>query len=144
MEQFHDRMVDSRPVLDETCEVQCITKELKLLKCELSDNFVKGCIIAKLPSQRNFVTSPMHLRREFSVEDVIHHMNFGQNLRERTKGPRDLLVQIWCRRIFTSSRETTRSSKILPSRRVRRTTRKILAATLVVMMDTGPTDAHRS
>ena len=50
MEQFHDyRMVENRPVLEQAHEIQCIVKELELLKCELPDKFVTGCIIAKLP-----------------------------------------------------------------------------------------------
>ena len=50
MEQFHDyKMVDNCSVLDKAHEIQCIAKELELLKCELPDKFVAGCIIAKLP-----------------------------------------------------------------------------------------------
>ena len=85
MEQFHDyRMVDNRSVLDRAHEIQCIAKELELLKCELPDKFVVGCIIAKLPpSWRNFATSLKHLRREFSVEDVIGHLSVEQNSRAK-------------------------------------------------------------
>ena len=62
----------------------CITKELEVLKCELPDKFVVGCIIAKLPpSWRNFATSLKHLRREFSVEDVIGHLSVEQNSRAK-------------------------------------------------------------
>ena len=85
MEQFHDyRMVDNRSVLDQAHEIQCIAKELELLKCELPDKFVVGCIIAKLPpSWRNFATSLKHLRRELSIEDVIDHLNVEQNSRAK-------------------------------------------------------------
>ena len=85
MEQFHDdRMVDNRSVLYQAHEIQCITKELELLKCELLDNFVTGCIITKLPpGWRNFATSLKHLRREFSVEDVIDHLSVKQNSRAK-------------------------------------------------------------
>jgi hypothetical protein len=91
MEQFHDyRMVDNRLVLDQDHEIQCIAKELELLKCELPNKFVMGCIIAKLPpSWRNFATSLKHLRREFCVEDVIRHLSVEQNSRAKdshTKG----------------------------------------------------------
>ena len=81
MEQFHDyKMVDNRSVLDQAHEIQCIAKELELLKCELPDKFVAGCIIAKLPpSWRNFATSLKHLRREFYVEDVIGHLSVEQD-----------------------------------------------------------------
>ena len=85
MEQFHDyRMVDNHSVLDQAHEIQCITKELELLKCKLPDKFVTGCIIAKLPpGWRNFATSLKHLRREFSVEDVIGHLSVEQNSRAK-------------------------------------------------------------
>ena len=46
MEQFHDyRMVDNRPVLDQAHEIQCIAKELELLKCELLDKFVTVALL---------------------------------------------------------------------------------------------------
>ena len=85
MEQFYDyKMVDDHSVLDQAHEIQCIAKELELLKCELPDKFVAGCIIAKLPpSWRNFATSLKHLRREFSVEDVIGHLSVEQNSRAK-------------------------------------------------------------
>ena len=38
IEQFHDyKMVDNCSVLDQAYEIQCIAKELELLKCELPD-----------------------------------------------------------------------------------------------------------
>jgi hypothetical protein len=50
MESFHDiRMVNNRSVVEQAHEIQCIAKELELLKCALPDKFVAGCIIAKLP-----------------------------------------------------------------------------------------------
>jgi hypothetical protein len=65
MESFHDyRMVDGRPVVEQAHEIQCIMKELELLKCALPDKFVAGCMIAKLlPSWRNFTTSNIRGRR---------------------------------------------------------------------------------
>ena len=46
MEQFHDyRMVDNRPVLDQAHEIQCIAKELELLKCELSDSLSRVALL---------------------------------------------------------------------------------------------------
>ena len=72
IEQFHDyKMVENRSVLEQAHEIQCIAKEVELLKCVLPGKFVAGCIIAKLPnSWRNFATTLKHQRREFSVEDV--------------------------------------------------------------------------
>jgi hypothetical protein len=150
MEQFHDyKMVDNRPVLDQAHEIQCIAKVLELLKCELPDKFVAGCIIAKLPpSWRNFATSLKHLRREFSVEDVIRHLSVEQNSRAKdshVKGQRVLLEPMWCRRTSTSSRERTLSSRILPlRRRVRRNTKREMAALLVVQRNIGQTSAQTS
>ena len=51
MESFHDyRMVNNHSVVEQAHEVQCIVKDLDLLKCPIPDKFVAGCIIAKLPS----------------------------------------------------------------------------------------------
>ena len=83
MEQFRDyRMVKNRPVLEQAHEIQCIVKELELLKCDLPDKFVAGCIIAKLPpSWRSFATTLKHQRRGFSIEDAIGHLSVEQNSR---------------------------------------------------------------
>jgi hypothetical protein len=50
MESFHDfKMTKNLPVVQQAHEIQCIAKELELLKCALPNKFVAGCIIAKLP-----------------------------------------------------------------------------------------------
>jgi hypothetical protein len=50
MESFHNfKMTKDLPVVQQAHEIQCIAKELELLKCALPDKFVAGCIIAKLP-----------------------------------------------------------------------------------------------
>jgi hypothetical protein len=50
MESFHDfKMTKDLPVVQQAHEIQCIAKELELLKCALPYKFVAGCIIAKLP-----------------------------------------------------------------------------------------------
>jgi hypothetical protein len=47
IEQFHDyRMVENHSILEQAHEIQCIAKELELLKCDLPGKFVAGCIIA--------------------------------------------------------------------------------------------------
>jgi hypothetical protein len=73
MERFHDFMITKDlPVVQQAHEIQCIAKELKLLKCALPDKFVMGCIIAKLPtSWRNFATALEHKRQEISVKILI-------------------------------------------------------------------------
>jgi hypothetical protein len=51
METFHDYKMDAnKSAVEQTHEVQCLAKELELLKCVIPDEFVAGCIIAKLPS----------------------------------------------------------------------------------------------
>ena len=56
-----------------------MTKELELLKCVLSDKFVTGCIIAKLPpSWMNFDTILKHQRHEFFVENLIASLDIEE------------------------------------------------------------------
>jgi hypothetical protein len=51
MESFNDyKMVANKSVVEQAHEIQRLAKELELLKCVLPDEFVAGCIIAKLPS----------------------------------------------------------------------------------------------
>jgi hypothetical protein len=50
MESFNDyKMVANKSVVEQAHEIQRLAKELEL-KCVLPDEFVAGCIIAKLPS----------------------------------------------------------------------------------------------
>jgi hypothetical protein len=65
-------MTKDLPVVQQAHEIQCVAKDLKLLKCALPDKFMVGCIIAKLPpSWRNFATALKHRRQEISVENLI-------------------------------------------------------------------------
>jgi hypothetical protein len=51
MESFNDyKLVANKSVVEQAHEIQCLAKELELLKCVLPNEFVAGCIIAKLPS----------------------------------------------------------------------------------------------
>ena len=85
MESFHDyRMVNSRPVVEQAHEIQCIAKEFEHLKCALPDKFVAGCIIAKLPPPwRNFATSLKHKRQEISVENLIASLDVEEKARAK-------------------------------------------------------------
>ncbi|KAK1661177.1 hypothetical protein QYE76_049336 [Lolium multiflorum] len=85
MESFHDiRMVNNRSVVEQAHEIQCIAKELELLKCALPDKFVAGCIIAKLPSSwRNFATTLKHKRQEISVENLIASLDVEEKARAK-------------------------------------------------------------
>jgi hypothetical protein len=51
MESFNDyKMVANKSVVEQAHEIQLLAKELELLKCVLLDEFVAGCIVAKLSS----------------------------------------------------------------------------------------------
>ena len=67
MENFHDyKMVGNRSVVEQAHEILRLAKELELLKCAIPDEFVAGCIIAKLPpSWRGFATSLKHKRQKY-------------------------------------------------------------------------------
>jgi hypothetical protein len=50
IEQYHDyQMVDGKSVVTHAHKIQCMVKELALLKISLPDEFVARGIIAKLP-----------------------------------------------------------------------------------------------
>ena len=85
MESFHDyKMVNNRSVVEQAHEIQCIARELELLKCTLPDKFVAGCIIAKLPpSWRNFATALKHKRQEISVENLIASLDVEEKARAK-------------------------------------------------------------
>src|SRR6185312_5234729 len=77
-------MVNNRSVVEQAHEVQCIVKDLDLLKCHIPDKFVAGCIIAKLPSQwRNFATTLKHKRQEISVENLIVTLDVEEKARKK-------------------------------------------------------------
>jgi hypothetical protein len=73
IEQYHDyQMVDGKSVVTQAHEMQCMVKELTLLKIVVPDEFVAGGIIAKLPpSWRDFVTALKHKRVHMSILDLI-------------------------------------------------------------------------
>jgi hypothetical protein len=73
IEQYHDyQMVDGKSVVTQAHEIQCMVKELTLLKIVVPDEFVAGGIIAKLPpSWRDFVTALKHKMVHMSISDLI-------------------------------------------------------------------------
>ncbi|CAN6246969.1 unnamed protein product [Urochloa humidicola] len=85
MENFHDyKMVNNRSVVEQAHEVQCIVKDLELLKIQIPDKFVAGCMIAKLPSSwRNFATTLKHRRQEISVENLIASLDVEEKARKK-------------------------------------------------------------
>ena len=85
MEQFCDyKMTDERSVVQQTHEIQSLSKELEYFKCVLPDKFVAGTIIAKLPpSWNDFATSLKNKRHEFSVLDLISTLDFEEKARAK-------------------------------------------------------------
>jgi hypothetical protein len=104
-------------------------KELELFGCALSDKFVAGCIIAKLPqSWTDFATSLKHNRQEFSTAELVGTLDVEDNARAR-RSVRGVLAHMWCKRIIPSHRKRNYSknsnkSPPLLSRRVRSRTRR--------------------
>ena len=90
MEQFHDyRMVENRSVVEQAHEIQCIAKELELLKCALPGKFVAGCIIAKLPqSWRSVGTNLKHQRQEMTVESLIGFLDLEEKAKAKDAHPK--------------------------------------------------------
>jgi hypothetical protein len=77
MESFHDyKMVANKLVVEQAHEVHRLANELELLKCVIPNEFVAGCIIAKLPSSwRKFTTSLKLKRQKISVENLISSLD---------------------------------------------------------------------
>jgi hypothetical protein len=83
-------MVDVTSVVTHAHEIQCMVKELGLLKIVIPDEFVAEGIIAKLPpSWRDFVTAPKHKRVHMSISDLIASLDVEGKARakdRRSKG----------------------------------------------------------
>ena len=88
MEQLYDyKMVENRSVVEQAHEIQALAKELELFPCPLSDKFVAGGIIAKLPpSWKDFGTSLKHKRKEFNVEELIGTLDVEERARTKDNG----------------------------------------------------------
>jgi hypothetical protein len=80
IEQYHDyHMVDGKIMVTQAHEIQCMVKELGLLKIVVPDEFVAGGIIAKLPpSWRDFTTTLKHKRVHMSILDLIASINIEE------------------------------------------------------------------
>jgi hypothetical protein len=91
IEQYHDyQMVDGKSVVTQAYEIQCMMKELRLLKIVVLDEFVAGGIIAKLPpSWRDFATALKHKRVHMSILDFITSLDIEEKVQAkdgRSKG----------------------------------------------------------
>jgi hypothetical protein len=93
MEQLFDyKMIENRPVVEQAHEIQALAKELEQFPCVLSDKFVAGDIIAKLPpSLIDFTTTLKHKRQEFSVAELIGFLDVEE--RARAKDTREKGVE---------------------------------------------------
>jgi hypothetical protein len=83
IEQYHDyQMVDGKSVVIQAHEIQCMVKELRLLKIVIPDEFVVGGIINKLPpSWRDFATALKHKRVHMSISDLIASLDIEEKAR---------------------------------------------------------------
>jgi hypothetical protein len=72
-------MVDEKSVVTQPHEIQCMLKELRLLKIVIPDEFVAGGIIAKLPpSWRDFATALKHKRVHMSISDLVASLDIEE------------------------------------------------------------------
>jgi hypothetical protein len=63
-------MVDGKSVVTQAHEIQCMVKELGLLKIVVPNEFVAGGSITNLPpSWRDFTTALKHKRVHMSISD---------------------------------------------------------------------------
>jgi hypothetical protein len=85
IEQYHDyQMVDRKSVVTQAHEIQCMVKELALLKIVVLDKFMAGGIIAKLPpSWMDFTTSLKHKRVHMSISDLIASLDIKEKARAK-------------------------------------------------------------
>ena len=78
------KMVENCSIVEQAHEVQCIVKELELLKINVPDKFVSGRIVAKLPpSWRNFAIVLKHKRQEITVESLIVSIDVEEEARAK-------------------------------------------------------------
>jgi hypothetical protein len=93
MEKFNDyKMVDDCPVVEQAHEIHTPAKELEGFKCKLSDKFVAGTILSKLPpSWRDFPTSLKHKRKLFSVADLIGSLDFEEKLKAKDTNGKEIV-----------------------------------------------------
>jgi hypothetical protein len=77
IEQYHDyKMIDGKYMVEQAHEIQCMVKELDLLKIVVPDEIVVGSIIARLPpSWRDFTTTLKHKINHMSISYLIVSLN---------------------------------------------------------------------
>jgi hypothetical protein len=84
MESHDYKMVSNKSIVEQAHEIQCLAKELELLKYVIPDEVVAGCIIAKLPSPwRNFATSLKHKRVKITVVNLFQFLDVEEKARAK-------------------------------------------------------------
>jgi hypothetical protein len=79
-------MVDGKSVVTQAHGIQCMVKELELLKIIVPDKFVVGGIIVKLPhSWRDFTTALKHKRVHMSILDLITFLDVEKKARAKDR-----------------------------------------------------------
>jgi hypothetical protein len=131
IKQYYDyKMVDGKDVDKQAHEIQCMVKELELLKLVVPDLFVARGIIAKLPlSWRDFATTVKTKRTHMSTSDLIASLDVEEKAWAKMDNIKELRIKlalIWCtshnhmaRARINRTRIITRQSKILSLRRRR-------------------------
>jgi hypothetical protein len=72
-------MVDGKSVVTQAHEIQCMVKELGLLKIVVPGEFLAGGIIAKLPpSWNDFATALKQKRVHMSILDLIASLDVDE------------------------------------------------------------------
>jgi hypothetical protein len=77
-------MVGEKGMIEQNHEIQCMMKELEFLKIILPNEFVVGCIIAKLPpSWRDFDTTLKDKSTHMSISDLIASLDVEEKARAK-------------------------------------------------------------
>src|SRR5437773_4078411 len=127
-------MVENRSVVEQAHEIQCIAKELELLKCALPGKFVAGCIIAKLPqSWRSVSTNLKHQRQEMTVESLIGFMDLEKKAKVKDAHPKGVEAAQSSANVV----QKLRSFRLPTSRRIIRRTRRMIPVLCATRLDIG-------
>jgi hypothetical protein len=127
MEQLYEyKMVENRSVVEQAREIQALSKELEHFPCVLSDEFVAGGIITKLPPfWKDFATSLKHKIQEFNLAELIGMLDVEERARGKdnnSKGPKSSTANMVQKKNFMHlviSRIRTRESKVTTLRQNR-------------------------
>jgi hypothetical protein len=79
-------VVDGKNMVMQAHEIQCMVKELALLKIVIPDEFVTGGTIAKLPpSWRDFATALKHKRMHMSISDLTTSLDVKEKAQAKDR-----------------------------------------------------------